>query len=155
MFKKIAPSKIVLWGHSAGAAHVADYLASMAKRGAEAGLAGAVLTSGFYDLGTEVSVWKVYYGEDVATYAERSSLPGLLTTSVPLLVTDAELDPEMFQEETDKLTAARAAAGKPVERVHLSGHSHISETYAIGTGDRSLSNPVIEFVRRVSGLPGT
>ena len=72
------PSKIVLWGHSAGAAHVADYVASAAKRNVDAGIAGAVLTSGFYDLGTEVSVWKIYYGEDVATYAERSSLPGLV-----------------------------------------------------------------------------
>ena len=80
-----------------------------------------MLTSGFYDLGNEVSVWKVYYGEDVATYAERSSLPGSSKTTVPLFVTDAELDPDMFQEETDKLVAARAAAGKPVERVHLDG----------------------------------
>jgi triacylglycerol lipase len=149
------PSRIVLWGHSAGAAHVADYVASTAKRGGAAGVAGAVLTSGFYDLGTEVSVWKVYYGDDVSTYVERSSLPGLLTTPVPLLVTDAELDPEMFQVETNKLAAARAAAGKPVERVHLTGHSHISETYAVGTGDRSLSGPVLEFVRRASGAPGT
>ena len=144
------PSKLVLWGHSAGAAHVADYVASAAKRNADAGVAGAVLTSGFYDLGSEVSVWKVYYGDDVTTYAERSSLPGLVATEVPLLVNDAELDPDMFREETDKLVAARAAAGKPIERVHLSGHSHISETYAIGTGDRSLSNPVLRFVRRVS-----
>ncbi len=145
------PSKIVLWGHSAGAAHVADYVASAAKRNADAGIAGAVLTSGFYDLGTEVSVWKVYYGEDVATYAARSSLPGLVATNVPLFVNDAELDPDMFQEETAKLVAARAAAGKPLEHVHLAGHSHISETYAVGTGDRSLSGPVLEFVRRVSG----
>jgi acetyl esterase/lipase len=144
------PSKIVLWGHSAGAAHVADYVANAAKRGVEAGIAGAVLTSGFYDLGAEVSVWKVYYGEDVATYAERSSLPGLVATTVPLLVTDAELDPDLFREESAKLAAARAAAGKPLERTHLAGHSHISETYAVGTGDRSLSNPVLEFVRRVS-----
>ena len=92
-----------------------------------------------------------YYGEDVATYAERSSLPGLVATSVPLFVTDAELDPDMFQEETDKLVAARAAAGKPVEHVHLAGHSHISETYAVGTGDRALSLPVLQFVRRVGG----
>jgi acetyl esterase/lipase len=147
------PSKIVLWGHSAGAAHVADYVANAAKRGVDAGIAGAVLTSGFYDLGTEVSVWKVYYGEDVATYAERSSLPGLVATAVPLLVTDAELDPDMFRTETDKLVAARTAAGKPIERVHLAGHSHISETYAVGTGDRSLSIPVLEFVRRVSVAP--
>lgn len=144
------PSKIVLWGHSAGAAHVADYVANAAKRKLDSGLAGAALTSGFYDLGTEVSVWKVYYGEDVATYAERSSLPGLVATDVPLFVNDAELDPDMFQEETAKLAAARAAAGKPLERVHLGGHSHISETYAIGTGDRSLSGPLLAFVRRVT-----
>jgi triacylglycerol lipase len=144
-----------LWGHSAGAAHVGDYLADAANRGRDAGVAGAVLTSGFYDLGKEVSVWKVYYGEDVSTYAERSSLPGLLKSAVPLLVTDAELDPEMFRIETDKLASARAAAGKPVERVHLQSHSHISETYAVGTGDRSLSAPVLEFVRRVSGRSGT
>ena len=61
--------------------------------------------------------------------------------NVPLFVNDAELDPDMFQEETAKLVAARAAAGKPLERVHLGGHSHISETYAVGTGDRSLSGP--------------
>ena len=147
------PNKIVLWGHSAGAAHVGDYVANAAKRSLDAGIAGAVLTSGFYDLGKEVSVWKVYYGEDVATYAERSSLPGLVSTPVPLFVTDAELDPDMFQEETAKLVAARAAAGRPVEHVHLMGHSHISETYAVGTGDRALSLPVLQFVRRVSGHP--
>ena len=145
-----SPSKIVLWGHSAGAAHVADYVANAAKRKADAGIAGAVLTSGFYELGTEVSVWKDYYGDDVATYAERSSLPGLVATSVPLFVSDAELDPDMFRAETEKLVAARAAAGKPIERVHLAGHSHISETYAVGTGDRSLSSPVLNFVRRVT-----
>jgi acetyl esterase/lipase len=148
------PSRIVLWGHSAGAAHVADYVASQAKRGAAAGIAGAVLTSGFYDLGKEVSVWKAYYGDDVSTYAERSSLPGLRTTPVPLLATDAELDPDMFQTETRKLIDARAAAGKPIEHVHLAGHSHISETYAVGTGDRSLSGPVLDFVRRVTHAPG-
>jgi triacylglycerol lipase len=144
--------RIFLWGHSAGAAHVADYLAHIAQSGGTAGVAGAVLTSGFYDLGTEVSVWEAYYGDDVSTYAERSSLPGLLQSDVPLLVTDAELDPDMFQAEAEKLTAARAEAGPPVRRVHLAGHSHISETYAVGTSDRSLSDPVLEFIR--SAQPG-
>jgi acetyl esterase/lipase len=149
------PAKIVLWGHSAGAAHVADYLAGQAKRGAPAGVAGAVLTSGSYDLGKEVSASKVYYGDDVSTYAERSSLPWLAKSTVPLLVTDAELDPGMFQAETRKLVEARAAAGRPTEHVHLAGHSHISETYAVGTGDRSLALPVLRFVQRVAGVPGT
>jgi acetyl esterase/lipase len=140
------PSKIFLWGHSAGAAHVGDYVANAATKGLDAGIAGAILTSGFYDLGKEVSVWKVYYGEDVSKYPQRSSLPGLVKTAVPLLVTDAELDPDMFQEETNKLAAARASAGKPVQRVHLQAHSHISETYAVGTADRTLSAPVLEFI---------
>ena len=145
------PSKIFLWGHSAGAAHVADYLASAANAGRAPGVAGAILTSGFYDLGTEVSVWQAYYGADVSTYAARSSLPGLSKTDTPLLVVDAELDdPVNFQAQAQMLTEARAAAGKPVERLHLSGHSHISETYAVGTGDRSLSGPVLAFIRNLS-----
>jgi len=82
----------------------------------------------------------------VSKYPQRSSLPGLVKTAVPLLVTDAELDPDMFQEETNKLAAARASAGKPVQRVHLQAHSHISETYAVGTADRTLSAPVLEFI---------
>src|SRR5690606_25861253 len=65
------PARIFLWGHSAGAAHVADYLARAATTTEPAGVAGAILTSGFYDLGTEVSVWQAYYGDDVSQYAER------------------------------------------------------------------------------------
>jgi hypothetical protein len=74
---------------------------------------------------------------------------------VPLLGTDAELDPDMFQTESNKLASARAASGKPVQRVHLNGHSHISETYAVGTADRTLSAPVLDFVRTVSAKSGT
>lgn len=144
------PHAIFLWGHSAGAAHVADYVAHLAATGAKPAIAGAILTSGFYDLGHEVSVWKEYYGADVSKYPERSSLPGLLETSTPLLVTDAELDPPMMQEQTDELVKARAAAGKPVERVFLPNHSHLSETYAVGTADESLSQPVLRFVRSIA-----
>jgi hypothetical protein len=47
----------------------------------------------------------------------------------------------MFQTESNKLASARAASGRPVQRVHLNGHSHISETYAVGTADRALPRP--------------
>ncbi len=56
----------------------------------------------------------------------------------------------MFQTQANLLAAEREKIGKPVQRVHLKGHSHISETFAVGTADRSLSNPVREFVASVS-----
>jgi triacylglycerol lipase len=145
------PAKIFLWGHSAGAAHTADYIAAMANKGKNPGIAGAILTSGFYVLGDSVSVWKAYYGEDVSKYKERSSLAGVVKSKVPLLVTDAELDPETFKPESDRLAEARAQAGRPVARVKLDGHSHISELYAVNSGDESLAGPVLKFVQDVGG----
>jgi len=147
------PDRIFLWGHSAGAAHVGDYVAHQTATGADTGIAGAILTSGFYDLGDKVSIWKDYYGEDVAQYPQRSSLPSLLKTTTPLLVTYAELDPENFQADSVKLIQGRAAAGQPVRNLRLPGHSHLSETFAVGSGDESLSGPVLAFVHSVTQTP--
>jgi acetyl esterase/lipase len=137
------PAKLFLWGHSAGAAHVGDYLA----HGEPGKIAGAILTSGIYDLGQEVSIWEAYYGDDVSSYAERSSLRRLAVSDVPLLINDAELDPENFRSDTAALVEARRAAGKPMRYLRLPNHSHLSETYAVGTDDRSLSAPVLGFIR--------
>src|SRR6185312_5163690 len=104
-----------------------------------------------YILGDQVSIWKDYYGADVSQYAARSSLPGLLKTSTPLLVTYAELDPESFQSDSRALIEARAREGKPVRSVRLVGASHISETYAVGTSDESLSGPVLDFIHDAGG----
>jgi len=145
------PEKIFLWGHSAGAAHVGDYLAAEVRQDRTPGIAGGILTSGFFELGNEVSVWSAYYGNDVSKYLDRSALPALAESPVPILANDAELDPEIFTDETRKLVDARKAAGTPVQYVHLSDHSHISETYAVGTDDHSLSDPIKDFVRAVTG----
>jgi acetyl esterase/lipase len=142
------PGKVFFWGHSAGAAHVGDYIADRTGRGEPTGLAGAILTSGFYRLGDEVSIGQSYYGDDVSQYAGRSSFDRLVAADLPLFVNDAELDPEPFGPESRALVEARRARGKPVCYVHLPGHSHISETYAVGTPDESLSGPVLEFIHQ-------
>ncbi len=142
------PRHIFLWGHSSGGAHVADYLAHSARIHKDPQVAGAILMSAaVYDLGRAVSVWKSYYGEDVSKYADESSLSALVVRSrTPLLVTDAELDPEDFQRQADKLTRALKAAGRTVYTLHVPGHSHLSEAYAIGTADESVSGPVLKFI---------
>ncbi len=142
------PRRIFLWGHSAGAAHVADFIVARP----EAALAGAILTSGIYGKsGGAVSPWSVYYGSDGARQAELSSLPGLVATRVPLLVTWAELDRADFIAEAEALVTARELAGHAVATLPLPGHSHISEIYAVGTADTSLSGPVLDFIRTTSG----
>jgi triacylglycerol lipase len=72
-----------------------------------------------------------------------------LQTPTPLFVTYAELDPENFTPDSVKLIEARAAEGKPVRSLRLPGHSHLSEAYAVGSGDESLSGPVLDFIRSV------
>jgi acetyl esterase/lipase len=142
------PKQIFLWGHSAGAAHAADYIASLANANRKPVIAGAILTSGFYLLPQkEVSIWKSYYGEDISKYPERSSLAGLVKSTTPLLLNDAELDPPTFAGESQRVAEGRAQAGRPVSYFQLKGHSHISETYAVGTSDESLSGPVLQFIR--------
>ncbi|MEO8313981.1 MAG: nuclear transport factor 2 family protein [Pseudomonadota bacterium] len=136
------PARIFLWGHSAGGAHVADYLVRTAKPP----VAGAILTSGIYDLGTTVSVWKDYYGEDIALYPQRSSLPKLIQVRLPMLVNWAELDPPDFIPDTEKLIAGRKAANMPTTSLRLPNHSHLSEAYAVGTADDSLTGPVLKFI---------
>ena len=137
------PKQIILWGHSAGGAHVGDYLAHTANPG----VAGAVLMSGIYTLGKTVSVWKDYYGEDVSLYAARESLPLLARTPVPLLITQAEFDPDNFVADAQALLQARAATGLPYRQFRALGHSHISESYSVGSGDQTLTTPILEFIR--------
>lgn len=142
------PQRIFLWGHSAGATHVADYIA----RTPDAPVAGAILTSGIYHVesGGKVSPWKDYYGEDASKYREKSSVAGLTKSPVPLLVVSAELDPPDFAADSKLLLEDFARTGKKVQTLHLAGHSHISETFAVGTDDESLSGPVRAFVTRTS-----
>jgi len=143
------PERIFLWGHSAGAAHVADYIVTRAQPR----LAGAILTSGIYDKtgGSADSPWSAYYGADTGRYAALSALPGLKATRVPLMVTWAELDRPDFIADSQNVVQARRLAGSPVTELQVAGHSHISEIYAVGTADTSLSDPVLNFIDKVSG----
>ena len=90
------PARIVVAGHSAGAVHVASYLAGQGSAGQGDwldGVAGGVLLSGVYDLDPAYrgEVDQVYFGEHCAE--EVSTLPHLAESSVPLLFSVAELRP--------------------------------------------------------------
>jgi acetyl esterase/lipase len=144
------PARIVLVGHSAGAVHVAQYLAHPQFHVAPGGgIAGAVMLSGLYDTTTAEHNLPLqsYFGSDKSIYAQRSALPGLSASKVPMLLANAELDPPDFHAQGEQMQTALRAAGKSPSLLKLMGHSHMSEVYAINTADTALSDALAAFVK--------
>lgn len=144
------PSRVYLMGHSAGAVHVASYVAHGQFHGPKGiGVAGAILVSGLYDLAsmTPGTLGQSYFGDDPSKYAERSSLAGLIKTSIPLMAVYAELDPALFHSQAKQLNDELCKAGRCPRLAFLAKHSHMSEVYALNTKDTELSDQVLAFVK--------
>jgi len=145
------PARIYLMGHSAGAVHVATYVAhSEFHKIGGGGLAAAIMVSGVYDLtATPLGDQEMaYFGTDPSRFKERSAVAGLQASSLPLMIASAELDPPRFVEQFDLLK--QAACKRPMgcaRAVMLPQHSHMSEVYAINTADDRLTRQILEFVK--------
>jgi acetyl esterase/lipase len=145
------PARVYLMGHSAGAVHVASYVSHPEFHKVKGGgLAGAIMVSGIYDLtaGAAGDPEKAYFGSDPSVYAERSSLKGLQVSKIPLMIADAELDPEPFHRQFDLLkeAACKGPSGCP-HAFTLPQHSHMSEVYSINTADARLTDQILDFVK--------
>ena len=144
------PGRVYLMGHSAGAVHVASYVAfPQHHKVGGLGVVGAILVSGLFDF-TRMSPGppeQAYFG-DKAGSADVSSLAGLVKAPIPLMVVHAGLDPTIFVEQARWLNESLCLEKKCPLFVSLPTHSHMSEVYAINTPDASLSGPVLEFVKR-------
>ena len=141
------PGRIFILGHSAGAAHVADYLANPRfQRVPGSGLAGAMLLSGAYRVAPPLVV-AAYHGTDASRYAEQSSLPGLLAVKVPLFVGSAEFDPPPFAEQAVALVDALCGAGRCPDSAVFAGHNHMAQPYSLHTDDRVVSEALLTFMR--------
>lgn len=150
------PNAIVLMGHSAGAAHVADFLAITHQRGKSVPeVRGAILVSGLYDIvsaGLRESA-QAYYGSDIRLHQERSSLHGLAGCSIPLLLVVAENEPALFHSQALHLamSVVNRRGVMPMFLV-LDDHNHFSEMHHLGSEDTRLAENVARFVVRVSGV---
>ena len=148
------PEKIVLSGQSAGAAHVAGYVAHKEHHAAEGGgIAGAILMSGIYDTlsCTRNEFHIAYYGEDSNGWGPASCMAGLINTAIPLMLTVSEFDPEDFQRQAAQFVGAWGVAHAAYPEMHyLAGHNHLSPAQSIGSETKSVERMVAGFVRRVT-----
>jgi triacylglycerol lipase len=142
------PSRIWLMGHSAGAVHVAQYVGHPELHPGSGSIAGAIMVSGMFDTTTaEVNPsLQAYFGSDRSQYGARSALPGMVASGLPMLFAYAELDPPDFQQQARQVHAALCAAHRCAPVYRLLGHSHMSEVYAINSGDRALTDAIRAFV---------
>jgi acetyl esterase/lipase len=144
------PQKIFLMGQSAGAVHVAGYVAD-ARLHVGAGLAGALMISGSYDVAqADVNPFHLaYYGEQREAWPERSTLNGLTASDLPLLFSVSEFDGAGFQKQAALLVAAFARNRGCFPEMHwLAGHNHLSPVLAIGSPADTLGPLIQQFVAR-------
>jgi acetyl esterase/lipase len=144
-------SRIYLLGHSAGATHVASYVSHPEfYRVKDGGIKAAIMLSGLYDLTASAlrAPEKAYFGDDLARYAERSSIKGLVATKIPLMIVTAEFDAPVFLRQFGLVKAAACEGPNGcIRSVVLPRHNHMSEVYSINTPDTLLTDQILEFVK--------
>ena len=145
------PSRVYLMGSSAGANHVASYVAFPEFHAAPgSGLAGAILLSGSpFNLTVfdNMKAYAPYFGADAAKYPALSPTPGLAKTPAALMVVYAGLDPPGIERESVDLVAALCKQQRCPTKVLLKTHNHISVAQSIGTKDTELSDQLLAFMK--------
>lgn len=150
----IDPDCLFLMGQSAGAAHAASYVAHpelYAPFGH--GLSGLILLSGLYDfLRMEVGpMERAYLGDDSARYEARSSLAGVVKSNVPLLVSMAEYDPPVFEQQGLELLSAYQKRHQHLPHfVYATGQNHLSVALALGLEGDLLGPQLQGFIDEYS-----
>ncbi len=95
---------------------------------------------------------------DAATRLERSSLPELKKTSVKIILANAELDPgadpavdggimpfnKILHDELCKEGPAHCPT-----LLYFKGESHMSEVFSVGTSDKTVSGPILAWMKKI------
>ena len=155
------PDHIVLAGESAGAAHIAA--AALVKRFHPAEglkIAGAYLASGVYNAELELLARRqlniatpdprneAYFGTDFGAYRAMSTVELIDADPFPLAISYAELDPVQMQAQAGELFARLVTRHGFQPRIAVvANHNHLSQVYAINSGDDALAGPMLDFVR--------
>lgn len=142
-------SKLFVMGQSAGAVHVAGYIANEQAPSRDGwSPAGAILVSGLFDTHTmdKNPLFEAYFGTDPVQYADRPFLVNLARTEVPLMVVLAELDPPDFLRQSVALLDAYLRQHNRLPHfVYMLGHNHLSTVLHLNTTEETLAVPLLAF----------
>jgi acetyl esterase/lipase len=146
------PDRIFVLGTSAGAVHVAVFLAERMFEAARKGVKGGMLLSGVYQNAAPAeadSPAHAYYGADGSKHPGMSSLPGLLESPIPLLFAIAEFEPAMFEDQARIVVDAwMTRHGHWPNFIRMAGHNHLTATLHLNTDDDLLGRQLLAFMAR-------
>jgi acetyl esterase/lipase len=149
--------EVVTLGYSAGAFHVASFLAHPEFQASDSGVAGAVLVSGIYRSSADASATeKSYFGSDPSKYEERSAFPGILNIETPILLAWSAVDPPRLVAQGEKLKEllCNSATHCPHTTV-LRNRESLPSVLETDGGGKGLAEPIRELIREIEarGLP--
>lgn len=153
------PAKIFLFGHSAGAQHVASYIFEEEYQIENDGVSGGILASGsVYD--TDIlnhnadPQYYDYFGRDNKRYPVQSVLHKLDGRKVPVFVSYAEYDKDNFQYQASRIIDAlyRRDGEMPMIR-QVIDHNHLSEVFHFNTGSSLFGDDIIKYIQSKSMKP--
>jgi acetyl esterase/lipase len=149
--------EVVAIGYSAGASHVASYLAHPEFQQGGPNVAGVVLVSGIYRLGADASAAeKAYFGADASQYDDRSAFPGIVRVETPILLAWSVMDSPQVIAQGEKLKEflCNVPAHCPHIKV-LDSREGLHSVFSYDIANDSLAGATIELVREIEarGLP--
>ncbi len=147
------PDRIVLFGHSAGANHVADYAAHPEVRGAEASsVRGVIMLSPAYSTAPGARP-NPYYGQDPDLGSVSGQIKRLTASPYPLFYGYAEFDPKPMRATAAALIEGLCRTRSRCPRsVELKDSNHLSEGMAVGTPDQQLTGPLLRWIEALPGM---
>jgi acetyl esterase/lipase len=142
------PHRIVLFGHSAGANHVADYAAHPELRGKEASsVKGAIVLSPVYST-VPASRPNAYYGQDADLGSAPAQITRLTASPYRLFYGYAEFDPPPMKATATALIEGLChTKSRCPTSVELKDSNHFSEGMAVGTPDQQLTGPLLKWIK--------
>jgi acetyl esterase/lipase len=147
------PNRIFLFGHSAGATHVASYVFDKSLCPAQGpGVAGIILMSGRYRVEYDptdpnAANMQAYFGKDASQYPLRSPITHITGSKVPVFVVIAEYDnPGLDVLGAELFAALCKRDGRCPRFTRMERHNHFSQFAHFNTADEALGREIIDFI---------
>jgi acetyl esterase/lipase len=147
---------IIAVGYSVGAFHLASFLAHPEFQAADSEIAGAVLVSGIYHVGDDISDGeRSYFGTDKNKYDARSAFPGILEVESPIIVAWSAVDSPKQIAQADTLRQRLCKAGHCPRIAEVTDRDTPASVFDLDGAGKSLAERTRQLIDQIEmrGLP--